>query len=276
MAVLIRTREMDPKTHKPRYTLVVIHPGDESFGELERTVSRRPPASAGCGRARLAVVNRSNQSGEQIGEHVLAYQFGEWLYIEYAGALTGIRFGDAALRSLVEGRLEQNPLIANQQWLSGDGFPATQRTRQWIETRADGWTIKLGDKAHDIGPWARHVERLATRIIDDDGLEDQRLAVDRLLASLYGDRFTARALLDAFEKIRKRPAAFQDLVRLLMATGLGGGTAAPPGAADVVSRLEVLGIHLFETRGGVDPSPLRTEVRGARYVHDNRCQPRGF
>jgi hypothetical protein len=244
VAVLVRTREKDNKTHKPVYELVRLSPGAESFGELERAVRE-----LGTGRMRVTrLADLYANRPAAVGQNILAYQFGTWLHTERAGSLTGIAMSDET-HQLVWGRIDPNPMIANQQWLTGRGFPAAARTKRWVETNT--WTVDIGGESHDISAWAHHVAGLARRVLEDDGREDQGLVVDRVFGALYGNRLRVGTVLDAFEALRAKASYFEKLLELLKSTGLGGGTSEPASSNAVVVGLEKRGVHLFETRDGV-------------------------
>ena len=246
VAVLIRTRETDKDTKKPSYNMIVFSPGAESFGVLERAVRE-----VGIIRMRVTrIADLYERPRAAVGLNFMVYQFGAWSFTQNCGARTGSEYFDETTLGLIRYRLERNPLVLHQQWLTGPSFPATARTKRWIE--ANDWDVEIDGAPYDIGAWARHVAGLAGRVLGDDGREDQGMVTERLMASLYGDRLTARAALDAFNTLRNADSpAFGTLLRLLESTGLGPGAAEPPGADEVAARLQELGISLFEIRDGV-------------------------
>jgi hypothetical protein len=248
LVVRIRTNQKDRRNGKPNYMSKILQPGATLFAELQGAVRE-----LGFGRmrvTRLAVLYEG--SGDEVGHNFLAFQFGPWLYTERSGYLTGINLGDET-RSLIASRLEKNPMIEQQQWLTGRGqsFPASRRTKEWIE--ANEWSIEIGGETHDISAWAHHVEELADRVSNDKvrASEDEKFVVDRIFREIFGDRLSADAVLHAFDTLRGNATDFRKLHELLKSTGVGDGSAKPEDAERVVKKLRKWGADLFETRGGI-------------------------
>jgi hypothetical protein len=258
LACLLRTTEENMEA-TPSYDLLAFSLSQEELAglqaEMQKTRDNRMEVT------RVADLADSDpENGRGFGRNLLAFRFGEWMFLQPRGLLFGSHEVSDDLRAAVERRIAPPSLVSAYEQLAADLRGFAKRALTWLGTVDPSSRVA---SPIEFSSWLEYVKSLANKVsLRQIGQATPQIYFD-CLEFVTGDDGVAQRLQEkGLEPLRDHdPQLLQDLIRLLIASGQQpDNSEATKNTVDAVR--EFLGIHFEDVSSGWDvvPAELGREV----------------
>jgi hypothetical protein len=191
LVCLIRTTEHNATNDGPSYDLLVTQLFASEFEQLEAEMALRNASRMTVTRLADLVMAHEEWPHRGHGRNLLAFQCGNWLYVQQRGMLFGAETPDKLIED-VRTRLNPSVLLQAETRFIATGVPGAQRTLKWIDAVKE-W--KAGRRSLPIEEWAHHVRLLADDVATHDLSTIETSAGSELLVRLLGSSELAASLI---------------------------------------------------------------------------------
>lgn len=239
----IRTRECDAEHGRPSYNVTSENLPEIDFRELEKRVKLGAPSRAKV--TRIAYLTDPKHQLLQ-GTNYLAFQIDDWFWIRNGGMLFESPNVPSEVEDAAQRRLDPHPFQTMQEaFLDSDDHPCATRSRDWLGE--DKWQFPFENQEIDLTPWADHVQKMATEILQTKETDDFSPANRALYEFVFGDAELAAQLCGEGLDFLHRDPELELVVRLIQELHHGGRLPlSGESSASLAEQLTKAGLPAFE------------------------------